>query len=183
MAKSRKLAKCCFLPYRLVRTTQPKQGELWIDVASSAEPPLNQLSPYYAHGNIPVPGLPKTTADSVEGIWQGLKVIRGKTAPRYFNGAGRKRGGKPAGHQFGQSDRLLSLAVARRKIYVPAYEWILSNCVDENILDEFVSRAFRGVQQFFYDREDNGVIEKDQPLAHAQVLVDFLNRRIKESLD
>ena len=52
-------------------------------------------------GGIPVPGMPGTVSDTVEGIWQGLKVIRGKIAPHLFRGRGQKRGGKPAGHQYG----------------------------------------------------------------------------------
>ena len=63
----------------------------------------------------------KRTSDSVEGIWQGLKVIRGKIALRFFEDVGRKRVGKPAGHQFGDQKRLLDLAEARRKIYIFPY--------------------------------------------------------------
>ena len=117
-------------------------------------------------------------ADSVEGIWQGLKVIRGGIAPRFFDGGGRKRVGKPRGHQFGNSKRLLGLEEARRKIYIPAYEWMLDNRIDSSIVDGFVHQAFRGVPQFFYDREDNGSIGKDAPLAHAKVFVDYIHRKI-----
>lgn len=183
MPRSRKLVRCRFLPYRRVRTETPSEEMLWIDVSSTAEPPFNQFSPFYPHGDIPIPGMTDGTADSVEGIWQGLKVIRGKTAPRYFHGGGRKRGGKPAGHQFGKEKRLLTLTEARRRIYIPAYEWMLEHCVDPDVLEEIHHQAFRGIPQFFYDREDNGSLEKDQPLAHAKVLVDFLNRKIEERLE
>jgi hypothetical protein len=49
-------------------------------------------------------------------------------------------------------------------------------------IDEIVDRAFRGIPQFFYDREDNGSIGKDEPLAHASLLVQYLNRKIDEQL-
>jgi hypothetical protein len=173
---------CRFLPYLQVRTSSPPAGTEWIDVSSSGEPPLNQLSPFYPHGGIPIPGLSGQHSDSVEGIWQGLKVIRGKTAPRFFEGGGQKRVGKPLGHQFGDSTRLLGIVEARRKIYVPAYEWMLENRIEPAVLAGFISKAFRGVSQFFYDREDNGSIGKDTPLAHASLLVDWLNRKIKEQL-
>lgn len=182
MPQARKLIPCRFLPYLQVRTSSPPAGTEWIDVSSSGEPPLNQLSPFYPHGGIPIPGLDGQRADSVEGIWQGLKVIRGKIAPRFFEGGGQKRVGKPLGHQWGDSKRLLGIVEARRKIYIPAYEWMLENRIDRVLLDEFVSNAFRGVPQFFYDREDNGSIGKDAPLAHASVLVDWLNRRIETEL-
>lgn len=182
MPQNRRLVKCAFLPYRLARTGGPPAGTHWIDVSSTAEPPLDTLSPFHPHGGIPIPGMPGRTADSVEGVWQGLKVIGGDIAPRFFEGAGQKRVGKPAGHRFGDSGRLLGLVDARRRIYIPTYEWMLEHRVDPRVLDTFVARAFRGVPQFFHDREDNGSIDKDRPLAHARVLVDFLNRRIDAML-
>ena len=183
MARSRKLILCKFLPYLQARTGRAPEGALWIDVSSSAEDPLDQLSPFYAHGGIPIPGMGGAKSDSVEGIWQGLKVIRGKTAPRFFHGNGQKRIGKPTGHQWGDSQRLLGRTEARRKIYLPAYRWMLEHRVDPVILEEFVHRAFRGIPQFFYDREDNGSLEKDRPLAHAKLLADFVNQKIETQLE
>jgi hypothetical protein len=129
----------------------------------------------WVHGGIPVPGMPGATSDTVEGIWQGLKVIRGAVAPRYFAGLGQKRGGKPAGHRYGE--KLLKIAEAREKIYRVAYEWVLANRADPALLDEFVIRAFEGVPQFFHDVSDNGNIgNPDEGWAHAAVLVQYLNR-------
>src|SRR5438874_8672967 len=102
----------------------------------------------WVHGGIPVPGMPGVTGDSVEGIWQGLKVIRGKTALHLLRGPGRKRGGgKPSGHRHG--DRLLGVVEARRKVYRVADEWVLANRVDPALLEQFVRRAFEGVPQYF----------------------------------
>lgn len=181
MPRPRKLIKCKFLPYLQVRTGTPAYGVKWIDVSSSGESPIDQLSPFFPHGGIPIPGMESKRADSVEGIWQGLKIIRGNIAPRFFHGGGQKRVGKPRGHQFGESTRLLGLVEARRKIYIPAYHWMLENCIDVGIIDGFVDQAFRGVPQYFYDREDNGSIGKDAPMAHAKVLVDFINSKIDAS--
>ncbi|WP_254508440.1 DUF6939 family protein [Anatilimnocola floriformis] len=182
MPRARKLVRCRFLPYSQVRTGQPPEGVRWIDVSSRGETPLDTLSPFYAHGGLPIPGRPNERADSVEGIWQGLKVIRGKIAPRFFEGGGQKRVGKPLGHQWGDSPRLLDIVEARRKIYIPAYEWMLEQRVDPAVLQQFIDQAFRGVPQYFYDREDNGSIGKDQPLAHASILVAWLNRKIEAEL-
>ena len=182
MPRPRKLTRCSFLPYRLARTGAPPEGTLWIDVSSSGDAPYNQLSPFFPHGGIPIPGMGNQRSDSVEGIWQGVKVIRGKIAPRFFEGSGQKRSGKPRGHQFGESSRLLGLEEARRAIYIPAYEWMLDNCIEPELFEEIIARAFRGIPQFFYDREDNGSIGKDAPLAHAKVLVDYVNRKIDASV-
>src|SRR3954466_7761883 len=97
--KHRAYASCGFLPASH-RENVPRGATVY-DVSSYADYPFCTLSPVWEHGGIPVPGPPGVTSDSVEGVWQGLKVIRGKTAPHFFRGKGQKRGGKPAGHQFG----------------------------------------------------------------------------------
>ncbi len=180
--RPRKLVYCQFLPYLQARTGRPAVGVQWIDVSSSGDPPLDRFSPFYPHGNIPIPGLPGKFSDSVEGIWQGLKVIRGQTAPRFFSGGGQKRVGKPRGHQFGDASRLLKLEEARRKIYIPAYHWMLENRIESELFDGFIDRAMQGIPQYFYDREDNGSIGRDAPLAHAKILVDFINQKIDSQL-
>jgi hypothetical protein len=176
--KGRGAARCHFLPYS--RRDQVPPGAVVIDVSSYADLPWRQLSPFYAHGGIPVPGLPGATSDSVEGIWQGLKVIRGETAPRYFKGGGCKRGGKkPSGHRYG--DRLLDVVEARYKIYRVAYEWVLANRVEPGLLRQCLDEARRGVGQYFHDMEDNGDINNPGlPLAHASLLVQYLNRLLAD---
>jgi hypothetical protein len=172
--------RCVFIPRRHVEML-PK-GAVAIDVSSYAEEPYCRLSPMWPHGGIPVPGMPNTTSDTVEGIWQGLKIIRGKIATRYFSGMGQKRGGKPAGHQFGK--KTLDIVEARYKIYRPAYEWMLEHCIDPAILEEFISQALQGITQHFYDMADNGDINNgDAPLAHASILVQYLNRRCVERVE
>jgi hypothetical protein len=177
MARAR-FARCVFLPYSGRASAPP--GAVVHDVSSYADPPFCTLSPLWAHGGIPVPGSPGQRSDSVEGIWQGLKVIRGKTAPHLFRGRGQKRGGKPAGHLYG--GRLLGIAEARLKIYIPAYEWMLENRVEPGVLDGLLNAARRGVAQCFHDLSDNAdVNDPDEGLAHAAVLVRYLNRRLEAS--
>src|SRR3954452_679373 len=122
MSKSPNYTPLRFLPYSQ-RKTAPRGGRV-IAVTSYADPPYCTLSPMWFHGGIPVPGMPGTTSDTVEGIWQGLKVIRGKMAPRCFQGPGQKRVGKPAGHQFGRKRR--GIVEPGHKIYRVAYEWVLA---------------------------------------------------------
>lgn len=168
---------CVFLPYRLRRTAPA--GALVYDVSSYADQPLCTLSPFWPHGGIPIPGADGETSDSVEGIWQGLKVIDGKTAPRFFAGGGRKRGGKPRGHQFG--GKLLKIVEAREKIYRVAYEWMLENRADRELLEGFIQQALAGVPQFFHDVSNNGAIsDPDEGWAHAAVLVQYLNRQCQQ---
>ncbi len=174
MGKRRNFASCVFVPFRL-RDQLPTEATVY-DVSSYADHPFCTLSPFWPHGGIPVPGMIRTTSDSVEGIWQGLKLIDGKIAPRYFSGQGHKRGGKPRGHQFG--DKLLKIVEAREKIYRISYEWMLDHKADSELIDRFLSQAFAGVPQYFHDVSNNGNIgDPDEGWAHAAVLVQYLNRR------
>ena len=50
-------------------------GAMIIDVTSHADNEFVQFSPFYPHGGIPVPFTDYISAESVEGIWQGLKVF------------------------------------------------------------------------------------------------------------
>jgi hypothetical protein len=174
MTSGKTFPPCVFLPFRL--RAQAPAGAVVYDVSSYAEYPLCTLSPLWPHGGIPVPGMPGQTSDSVEGIWQGLKVIGGKIAPRYFSGQGHKRGGKPRGHRYG--DRLLKIVEAREKIYRVAYEWMLEHRADPELLSNFIEKALAGAPQYFHDVSNNGSIgDPDEGWAHAAVLVRYLNRR------
>ena len=55
------------------------------DVTSQAKDGLVRLSPFYPHGNIPVPFCKRYTAACVEGIWQGLKVFENEDVRVYYN--------------------------------------------------------------------------------------------------
>ncbi|WP_187368191.1 DUF6939 family protein [Nonomuraea terrae] len=48
-------------------------GAVVIDVTSRAEQPWVRLSPFYPHGDIPVPGGPGLTGQSLEGICQARR--------------------------------------------------------------------------------------------------------------
>lgn len=110
------------------------------DCTSQATDALRKLSPFYPHGNIPVPytnGLIK--ANSVESIWQGLKVFEhcGIDTDLFnykgFEGVKRtvKKNGRILGHMrgpYGRNDMLLNYLDARLNIYIPSYRWMLENC-------------------------------------------------------
>jgi hypothetical protein len=124
-----------------------------------------------------VPGLSGTTSDSVEGNWQGLKMFRERTAPRYFSGQGDKRGGKPRGHQYG--DKLLKIVEAPEKIYRVAYVWTLDHRAAPELIAGFLDRAWAGIVLYFHDLSNNGRTgDPDEGWAHAADLVRSMNRRL-----
>ena len=51
-------------------------------MTSRGAEPWVRLSPFYPHGGIPIPGHPGRTSQSVEGIWQALKMFA--TEPEDF---------------------------------------------------------------------------------------------------
>jgi hypothetical protein len=177
MARRPPFARAVFVPRYHVENLPA--GNVVIDVSSYAPEPFCTLSPMWVHGGIPVPGMDGQTSDTVEGVWQGLKVIRDKIATRYFRGPCAKRGGKPAGHKFGSKQ--LGVVEARRRIYIPTYEWMLENRVDPEVIEGLIATALAGVTQYVHDVGDNGDInDANQPLAHAAVLVQYINRKCAE---
>lgn len=135
--------------------------------------PAEELSPFIIYGGIPVPGMHKTS-DTVEGVWQGLKIIKGTIDESYFNGKGRKRKGQPTGHLF--HGKRISYVKARETIYVPAYTFMLEHRVDRELLLQILQRHEEGKKQYFFDVDHNPDIHNTKsPLSHAAVLVDYLN--------
>jgi len=102
-----------------------------LDVTSKGVIPWVKFSPFYPHGAIPVPFSPDVTAQSVEGIWQGLKVFESadvdtsKFAITNMKNLKRtvQKFGTPKGHRKGvKGETLLSYRDARYQIYMPSYK-------------------------------------------------------------
>lgn len=146
-----------------------------IDVSSYGNDPYRMLSPFVHNAayRIPVPGIESIRADSVEGIWQGLKVLHGITDFSLFKGRPRKRRGQPEGHLFGEA--MLDYVAARKQIYVPAYVYHVINNALESVKDGLEKRI-RSTPVALFDVESNGCIEDtSRPYSHAALLVRVLN--------
>ncbi len=138
---------------------------------------MSELSPFTIYRGIPVPGQKNTFSDTVEGIWQGLKIIKGKTDFSYFHGKGRKRLGRPSGHLY--KDRRIGLIEARKKIYVPSFEFIWANRISPATRQHFVELAFDDVPQYFLDVDSNGDINNPtSAYAHSALIVELIRRDI-----
>lgn len=106
------------------------------DVTSQAKDGLVRLSPFYPHGDIPVPFSEGYTAACVEGIWQGLKVFEGEDIDISMFGNETmknikrtvKKHGKVIGHRKGVNDtEILGYVEAKHQIYIPTYRWMLEH--------------------------------------------------------
>ncbi|MFD8707435.1 DUF6939 family protein [Kitasatospora sp. NPDC059648] len=146
-----------------------------IDVTSKAPEPWVRFSPFYPHGGIPVPFSDGVTSQSVEGIWQALKVFQdfdvdpAKLGVTTMKGLKRtvRRYGPVRGHRTGlDGDRLLPYETARRRIYLPAYRWIL-----EHRLADLVEQLRTKDDLVLLDYTTNGdVTDPTTPLSHAALI-------------
>ncbi|MCH5312422.1 MAG: hypothetical protein J1E57_10800 [Prevotella sp.] len=148
------------------------------DVTSSATDGLVRLSPFYPHGDIPVPFSEGYTASCVEAIWQGLKVFEGSDVDvSLFNNntmKGLKRTvrkyGRPLGHRKGVGGtELLGYIEARKQIYIPTYRWVLENKVADII--ERLRKASETKTIILLDYDTNADVENaSKPLSHASLI-------------
>lgn len=153
-----------------------------IDVTSRGPEPWVRLSPFYPHGGIPVPYCEGVTSESVEGIWQALKVFQGsdvdpgKLRITTMKGLKRtvRRYGPVQGHRTGlRGSRLLPYEAARRRIYLPAYRWVL-----EHRVADLVERLRDKRDVVLLDYTTNGdVTDPTRPLSHAALILLHLEGR------
>ena len=128
-----------------------------LDITSSSELRYAQiLSPFYPHGNIPIPFTDGLKATCVEVVWQGLK----RTVRMY---------GKPLGHRKGvYGKELLNYFDARMLIYIPTYKWVLDNVPEvHNVLMRIKERS-KDHDIVFLDYNTNTEFrDTSSPLSHA----------------
>jgi hypothetical protein len=152
------------------------------DVTSKGSEPWIGFSPFYPHGGIPVPFSPGHFSMTVEGIWQGLKVFEttdvdpSKLAIANMKGIKRsvRKYGKVIGHRAGLTgSQLLSYGEARRKIYLPSYQWVLENCVQSLLKQLQHLSTHKTVILLDYETNSN-INNLSRPLSHAGLIKLFL---------
>lgn len=161
-------------------------GATLLDVTSRGPEPWVRFSPFFPHGNIPVPGRPGVFARSVEGIWQGLKVFEAEEVDEAkfevasLRGLKRVAGGKRGrvlGHRYGPGGTtLLAYREARRRIYLPAYRWVL----DRRLATEVgqLRQLAAGGMVVLLDYETNVDVEDlTRPLSHAVLVRCYVEGR------
>jgi len=148
------------------------------DATSQALDDMVKLSPFYPHGDIPVPFSEGYTAMCVEAIWQGLKVFENADVDvALFQNDTMKnikrtvrKYGKPLGHRKGvNGTELLNYKDARNQIYIPTYRWMLENKV-LNILRRLKEASKeKTIVLLDYD-VSNDVDDLSKPLSHAYLV-------------
>jgi hypothetical protein len=149
-----------------------------IDVSSRGGFPFNQLSPctYSKRIMIPVPGMKKCFSHSVEGVWQGLKIINGLIDKNMFKKRPKRRTGRVQGYKYGE--RTINLLDARKYIYVPSYFDYLDDFASKKAIN-FILNGYRlGKTFLLYDVNSNWDMTCSKPMAHAAMLSAYLNLKI-----
>ena len=150
-------------------------------MTSKASEPRVKFSPFYPHGNIPIP-FSENSAESVEGIWQRLKVFERedidekKFAITNMKGIERtvRKHGPVIGHRKGVAGAsLLTYLQARKEIYIPVYNWVLENRLQKEL--EQLSNIAHSMGLVLLDYEANtDVNDQRKPLSHASLVKDYL---------
>lgn len=157
-------------------------GAKIIDLTSKAEEPYVRFSPFYPLGGIPIPFSEEHFSESVEGLWQGLKVFESEDIdPKRFEikkmkGLKRtvRKYGKCLGHRKGvEGTDLLGYIEARKAVYLPAYLWALENRLQKEVT---ALRAEAEQQDLvLLDYETNGKVDDPaKPLSHAYLVKYYL---------
>lgn len=159
-----------------------------LDVTDQADGGWVKFCPLYPHGDIPVPFSPGYLADSVEGIWEGLKVFEhegvSQKVMHIMGMTGVKRASKRLGTYLGhlkgmESDELLDEVEARKLIYVPTYEWVLENRC-KSLIEKLRIYSESGVVVLL-DNDTNSDIENTKKaLSPASLIVRYIVARLSD---
>lgn len=148
------------------------------DVTSQSKDGLVRLSPFYPHGNIPVPFSEGYTSTCVEGIWQGLKVFENEDIDisMFLNDTmkGIKRTvrkyGRVLGHRKGvHGTEILGYVEAKHQIYIPAYRWMLEHKAMDIIERLRKASETKTIVLLDYNTCCN-VDDETKPLSHAYLV-------------
>lgn len=146
-----------------------EDGYVVFDVTSSSKDPnLCKFSPFYPHGSIAIDG---HVSESVEGMWQGLKVFENhgidesKFAIRSMKNLKRttRKFGKVLGHMYNKE--VIGYVQARKLIFLPAYEQVL-NKLSKELCD---MKQHTKIVLLDYNTNEN-IEDVRKPLSHASLI-------------
>jgi len=152
------------------KTLQALKDDGWMvyDVTSRSSDDIHRrFSPFFPHGGISLAN-GKYVSESVEGMWQGLKVFEDagidvrKFAIKTMRGLKRTKG-KVIGHEF--EGLLLDYTTARQSIFIPAYEQLLDRM--EDVLQEM--KTHQKIVLLDYNTHE-GILDTSAPLSHAALV-------------
>lgn len=165
-----------------------------LDITSNSETRYAKiLSPFYPHGNIPIPFTVGLKATCVEAVWQGLKVFENADVDfaTFKNGTMRglkrtvRKYGIPKGHRKGAYDKeLLGYFEARMLIYLPTYKWVLDNVPDVHHVIERIKEQSKNQDIVLLDYNTNiDFRDASRPLSHAGLVKLYIEGKYPDTID
>ncbi len=152
-----------------------------IDVTLKSSSHWVKFSPFYPHGNIPVP-FSSELSQSIQGVWEALKVFKSadidlkKLRTKNMRGVTRtvRKNGELIGYRKGvHGTKLLQPLEARTEIFIDSYNWMLINNMQEQI-DVLIKKAKKGGVILLDDTINTDVSNLDKPLSHAGLLRQYI---------
>ena len=152
-----------------------------LDLTSSSQYRYGQiLSPFFPHGNIPVPFTPNVYATCVEAVWQGLKVFENydvdtstlKNSTMHNIKRTTLRYGRIVGHRKGvDGTEILDYKSARLQIYLPTYKWTLENVAEvASVLKKIKERAQSNDIVLLDYNTNQDINDEKKPISHAALV-------------
>lgn len=164
---------------KIERIQKEYPNAIILDITSKSTMRYAQiLSPFYPHGNIPIPFSPENIkATCVEAVWQGLKVFQNadvdfttfKNDSMHNLKRTVRKFGLPLGHRKGvYGTELLNYFDARMQIYLPTYKWMLDNIPEVNQVVKRIKQQSKKQDIVFLDYNTNIEFRDiSKPLSHA----------------
>lgn len=174
--------------------TGDRSGALRVDSADCAPPEMARfatLNPFHFDPawRIPVPGAARH-ACSMESVWQGLKLVEGKTDLAMFGRPPTKRPPEHArgsGYDYTASEfrfagSTLDLVTARLRIYLPAYLYVLDRLVPNPVVEEITAALADGREVLCFDWDSNlDVLDPRSSFSHSAIVAAWFGGRLAET--
>ena len=180
---------------KIERIQEEYPNAVILDITSKSTMRYAQiLSPFYPHGNIPIPFSPENIrATCVEAVWQGLKVFQNADIDieTFQNDTMRnlkrtvRKFGPPLGHRKGiYGTELLNYFDARMQIYLPTYKWMLENIPSVSHVVERIKQQSMKQDIVFLDYNTNIEFRDiSKPLSHAGLVKLYIEGNYPKASD
>ncbi len=178
---------------KLEKIKEEYPNAIILDITSNSETRYAKiLSPFYPHGNIPIPFTDGLKATCVEAVWQGLKVFEnaGVDFATFKNDTMQnlkrtvRRYGMPKGHMKGAYGKeLLGYFEARMLIYLPTYKWVLDNIPEVHHIVERIKEQSKTHDIVLLDYNTANFRDISKPLSHAGLVKLYIEGKYPNGIE
>ena len=160
---------------KLEKIKEEYPNAIILDITSNSETRYAKiLSPFYPHGNIPIPFTDGLKATCVEAVWQGLKVFEnaGVDFATFKNDTMR------------DLKRTVRKYEARMLIYLPTYKWVLDNVPEVHHVIERI-KAQSKIQDIVLLDYNTNIDFRDisKPLSHAGLVKLYIDGKYPNGIE